>query len=446
MPQLTAIRPSRSNKIAARVAAAALAATLAGGIAASPAATTAALAAPTGSSLTGTAPRGNLLPESSATGSVQLPGSYDPVPHNGAPQPQAFPASEYGWYLSDLSSHPYGNYVTLIDGFNDLRAKHPGVMKSNLDQVAEINNNAPAARIAQAQEDAATSKEGVLRIFADAFGEELGEHFRQALKEHRLPKTQMLFGGATARAGGVASSTFIEKQYYNFDRPFVVAPERITKHNLPGEDFYKTSKSFPSGHTNQSTWTTTLLSYMLPEFAPQLLARGAEGGYSRVVLGVHYPLDVIGGRMVGTAAAADRLNDPRMRANLDAAAQEIRAELEWRCGDALANCAQKQAEAGKGYNPESVDRYTELMNYGFTPVYSESAPMVVPQAAPALLLGKYPNLSYAQRAEILRQTAGAAGYPLDKQGPEGSWQRLNLAKALTAEVTIAADGSVEVAG
>src|SRR5699024_9965901 len=147
MPQLTAIRPSRSNKIAARAAAAALAATPRGGNGAEPAANPPALRAPAGPSPAGAAPRGNLLAESSATGSVQLPGLYDPVPHNGAPQPQAFPASEYGWYLSDLSSHPYGNYVTLIDGFNDLRAKHPDVMKSNLDQVAETNDNAPAARI-----------------------------------------------------------------------------------------------------------------------------------------------------------------------------------------------------------------------------------------------------------------------------------------------------------
>src|SRR5699024_11560825 len=138
-------------------------------IVASPAANTAALAAPAGPSQAGAAPRGNLLPESSATGSVQLPGLYDPVPHNGAPQPQAFPASEYGWYLSDLSSHPYGNYVTLIDGFNDLRAKHPDVMKSNLDQGAQTNNDDPAARIAQPQEDAATCQEGALRIFADVF-------------------------------------------------------------------------------------------------------------------------------------------------------------------------------------------------------------------------------------------------------------------------------------
>lgn len=434
-------------KTTSRAASAILAAALAGGIAASPVASTLAVAEPSGSSLSSSSskPSGSSLPESSSTGAVQLPGSYDPVAHDGAPEQKAFPSSEYNWYLSDISSHPFGNYVTLINGFKDLKANHPDVMKSNLDQVVDINNNATDARIAQAQEDAAASKEGVLRIFSDAFGEELGEHFRQALKEHRLPKTQMLFGGATARAGGLASSTFIEKTYYNNDRPFVAEPDKIKKYNKPGEDYYGTSKSFPSGHTNQATWTTTLLAYMLPEFAPELLARGAEGGYSRVVLGVHYPLDIIGGRMTGTAAAADRLNDPRMRANLDAAAKEIRDELEWRCGDTLENCVKKQSEEGKAYNPDSVERYTELMNYGFNPVYDENAEMVVPQAAPVLLAGKYPNLSYDQRAEILRQTAGPAGYPLDKQGSQGSWQRLNIAKALAADVTVAEDGTVEVA-
>lgn len=392
-------------------------------------------------------PVGSQLPDTFATGSVQLPGSYDPVGHDGGPTPQPFPVSEYNWYLSDLSSHPFGNYASLIDGFNDLRANHPDVMTSNLEQVVRINNNADDGQIAYAQEDADAAKEGVLRIYADALGEDLGQHFRQALKEHRLPKTQMLFGGATARAGGLASSTFIEKTLYNNDRPFVAEPQKIKKYNKPGHDYYSTSKSFPSGHTNQATWTTTLLSYMLPELAPQLLARGAEGGYSRIVLGVHYPLDVIGGRMTGTAAAADRLNDPRMRANLDAAANEIRDELEWRCGDTLENCVAKQASEGKAYRNSEEDatvRYTELMTYGFDQVYNDEAPMVVPKAAPAVLLGAFPNLSYEQRAEVLRQTAIPAGYPLDKQGAAGSWQRLNIAKAMTAKVDIAADGSVKV--
>ncbi|AGE37166.1 hypothetical protein CU7111_1580 [Corynebacterium urealyticum DSM 7111] len=92
------------------------------------------------------------------------------------------------------------------------------------------------------------------------------------------------------------------------------------------------------------------------------------------------------------------------------------------------------------------DRQCERRTRGGPRFAALAAPMVAPQAAPALLLGKYPSLSHEQRAEILRQTAGPAGYPLDKQGPEGSWQRRNLPKALTAKVTIADNVSVEVAG
>ena len=62
-------------------------------------------------------------------------------------------------------------------------------------------------------------------------------------------------------------------------------------------------------------------------------------------------------------------------------------------------------------------------------IYDENAEMIVPQAAPVLLEGSYPDLTWEQRSEILHDTAGEAGNPLDWQGPEGSWQRLNLAAA-----------------
>ncbi|WP_313286491.1 phosphatase PAP2 family protein, partial [Corynebacterium vitaeruminis] len=106
------------------------------------------------------------------------------------------------------------------------------------------------------------------------------------------------------------------------------------RHNAPGEDFYDLGGqgSFPSSHANQAALVTTLLSAVLPELAPQLLARGSQAGESRVVMGVHYPLDVIGGRMTGVAAAADRWNDPHMRDALTQAGAELRAELEWRAG------------------------------------------------------------------------------------------------------------------
>lgn len=52
---------------------------------------------------------------------------------------------------------------------------------------------------------------------------------------------------------------------------------------------------------------------MIPERYDALVARGARYGYSRIVLGVHYPLDVIGSRMVAERNVAHYLNDPHYR-------------------------------------------------------------------------------------------------------------------------------------
>ncbi|WP_225723479.1 MULTISPECIES: phosphatase PAP2 family protein [Corynebacterium] len=373
-----------------------------------------------------------------------LPGYPAPVYYDDAPTPRPFPPEYLGGYISDVSSYCGGIYADVVKSFQDLRGNKE-LMQKNLDLTVQANNaaaNDPAA-IERAQRDAAVDQGGLLMAFSDALGDELGQAFRDALKDNRLPKTQYLLGnGYLARAGGVASSTLIEKELFGFDRPFVVAPDRIHRYESPERDFYKTSKSFPSGHTNQATWVTTLLAMALPEVGPQLLLRGAEAGYHRLVMGVHYPLDVIGGRMTGTAAAADRWNDPRMREALGQVRDEIRAELAWRTGKDVADVAAQQ----RPYRPTdaAVDTYTTYMTHGFAPVGATDAPMIVPQAAPDLLLPTYPDLSYEQRAEILRRTALPAGYPLGDQGPAGSWQRINLAAAMAADATVNEDGSLTI--
>ncbi|NTS21751.1 phosphatase PAP2 family protein, partial [Bacteroides fragilis] len=83
-------------------------------------------------------------------------------------------------------------------------------------------------------------------------------------------------------------STFAEKYHFNVRRPFQVAPDAIHKYNDGKKDYYGTTPAFPSGHTNQATWITTLMAHMLPEVAPQLVLRGAEAGNHRVVMGVLY--------------------------------------------------------------------------------------------------------------------------------------------------------------
>lgn len=363
-----------------------------------------------------------------------------PLLHDGAPVPEPFGPKYLVGYISDRSSHGLGLYYQINRQFERLRAQHPEVMEQNLATTIAVNNSAAddPELIARAQRDAAADSAGVMHAVSDALGPEFGAAFRAALEEKRLPKTEFLLGnGYAARAGGLASSTWIEKEIFGYDRPFVVAPDSIIRFDLPGHDFYGTTKSFPSGHTNQATWVTTLLGLLLPEVGPELLARGAEAGYHRMVMGVHYPLDVIGGRMSGTAAAADRWNDPRMREALQLAGEELRAELEWRTGRSL-------SELQPGPTRDAaVERYTRSLTYGL-PRLGSDAPVHVPIAAPDLLLAHHPQLTWEQRAEVLRQTALPAGYPLDDR--EESWQRLNLAAAWAAEVSVLPDGTVSVIG
>jgi hypothetical protein len=381
-----------------------------------------------------------------------LPATLPPVHHDGAPVPRPLSPADYGWYTSDLSSYNGGIYYDVVRSFNDLRAHHPEVMRENLDTVVEVNNNADPETVRRAQVDAAADEGGLLTALSDGFGSTLGGELRTALRENRLPVTRALMdSGYLSRAGGLASSTLIEKQMFNYERPFLVAPERITKHTGGGNgELYdlENSPSFPSGHTNQAAWTTTLLAVLLPELAPQLLARGAEAGYNRMVMGVHYPLDVVGGRMTGQAAAADRWNDPRMRDVLRRAGEELRAELEWRTGTSLEEAV--AADTPYRTTAAAVEEYTLRMTHGLGKVGDADAPFTVPQGAPELLVTAHPQLDWGQRARVLAATALPAGYPLDDQSQSGreagGWQRVNLAAAFAADVEVGQGGAMTVNG
>jgi undecaprenyl-diphosphatase len=61
--------------------------------------------------------------------------------------------------------------------------------------------------------------------------------------------------------------------------------------------------SFPSGHATVSFACATLLSFYAPRAAPAFFLLAVAIAWSRVYVGVHYPLDVLGGAVLGVVIA-----------------------------------------------------------------------------------------------------------------------------------------------
>lgn len=66
---------------------------------------------------------------------------------------------------------------------------------------------------------------------------------------------------------------------------------------LPADRLY--DRSFPSGHAQAAVGTATYVALLYPGLAPWAAFGAALVGWSRIYLGVHFPLDVLGGAAVG---------------------------------------------------------------------------------------------------------------------------------------------------
>lgn len=91
------------------------------------------------------------------------------------------------------------------------------------------------------------------------------------------------------------------KRWTQRARPFRTCPGVIA-HIPPLDEF-----SFPSGHTLQAVAFTTVAVAHYPMLAPFLIGFTALVGASRVVLGLHYPSDVLAATVIGGGLGAASL-------------------------------------------------------------------------------------------------------------------------------------------
>ncbi|MEO1193919.1 MAG: autotransporter domain-containing protein [Pseudomonadota bacterium] len=197
------------------------------------------------------------------------------------------------------------------------------------------------------------------------------------------------------------------------------------------------SPAFPSGHSTGGNTIAIFSAVMAPEYHKELVAAGVEFAFSRNVFGVHYPLDVIGGRIIATVNAAAMLNgtyDYPASVTLDdvlAAGQDLQAYLgsggqsafAKACSPSVATCIREGAIPSAEAFAEARADYRWFMTYDLPPVGPTDLDPVVPEGAEVLLLTRFPYLSAEQRRDVLATTQAPSGSAL---GDGSGWARIDL--------------------
>jgi undecaprenyl-diphosphatase len=106
-----------------------------------------------------------------------------------------------------------------------------------------------------------------------------------------------IFGQVVLAAAAADVSAYALKRAIDRARPSTVyaQPEPLVR--APHDH------SFPSGHAATSFACATTLAFFAPRLGPAFFLLAVAIAWSRVYVGVHYPLDVLGGAALGACLA-----------------------------------------------------------------------------------------------------------------------------------------------
>jgi undecaprenyl-diphosphatase len=103
---------------------------------------------------------------------------------------------------------------------------------------------------------------------------------------------------AVTAAGGAVTIAAVLARIVNRPRPFVAHPQ------IHAFLAHAPDPGFPSDHATAAFAIAVVLLLRLGRWAAPVLVAAAALAVSRVLVGVHYPDDVLAGALLGTAAAA----------------------------------------------------------------------------------------------------------------------------------------------
>jgi hypothetical protein len=203
---------------------------------------------------------------------------------------------------------------------------------------------------------------------------------------------------------------------------------------------------------------SVVLAVLVPERYRQMMARAAEYGNDRILLGAHYAMDIVAGRTLSLHDLAHLLaNDPLYVGRPLRGAPEIKdfqvaikqaradmvAALQAACGNTMAACARE--DIGR-FNDRAAGAALQaaVQTYGLPVVFQQTAATVedVGKLAPEagyLLTVAFPSLTLQQADQILTDTEGPGGGFLDDGSAFGIYSRIDLYAAAARAAAVAAD-------
>ncbi len=123
---------------------------------------------------------------------------------------------------------------------------------------------------------------------------------------HLLDRVSDTAGGITGQA----------KEYWHTKRPYLT-DARIKP--LIGEEH---SPAYPSGHTSGTFTMARVLGMIFTEKRTAFMARAEEVAQHRVLVGLHFPTDVAGGKELGALIIGALTQNEQFQKDLEAAKQE----------------------------------------------------------------------------------------------------------------------------
>jgi len=190
---------------------------------------------------------------------------------------------------------------TLID---EPFSKQSANAKNEIEQILKLQKNPNASEIAKALRERNLSVEMLV------------QDFDESLSRNSNPKLYRLLDKSSETSKAVVENV---KNFWNTKRPYLL--DKRIKTLIEAHD----NPAYPSGHTCESYVLAHILGLLISEKRQNFYRRAEEIAQHRVLVGMHFPNDLRGGKQLALLIVGGLLQNNEFQKDFIAAKEELTA-------------------------------------------------------------------------------------------------------------------------